>query len=104
MKDRFKTFNTTKPTELEVLIHQAKMFGKSPGLIPLSENQYKRRMNKENFIGKKISFEDEHGENFKGVCESIGPNSFFASWGTVVILDDRTPVTNVLTNTIKIIE
>ena len=61
-------------------------------------------MIKEDFIGKKIQFEDENKETFKGICESINTNPFFKSWGTVIILDDRTPVTNVLINTIKIIK
>jgi len=61
------------------------------------------KMEKENFIGKKISFEDESGDNHKGTCVSIGPNSFFPSWGTVIVFDDRTPITNVLIDTIKII-
>ena len=61
-------------------------------------------MIKEDFIGKKIQFEDENKETFKGICESIGSNFIFPSWGVVIILEDRTPVTNVLVNTIKIIK
>jgi hypothetical protein len=61
-------------------------------------------MNTEEFVGKKITFKDEKGEKYEGICESINSNHFFTSWGTVVTFEDRTPVTNVDVNTIKLIK
>jgi hypothetical protein len=48
----------------------------------------------EQFLGKRISVEDEKGERWVGECQFIGPNPFFPSWGLQVTIN-RTPVTNV---------
>lgn len=62
-------------------------------------------MSLEQFVGKEISFEDESGEKFEGTCETIkSSHFFFSSWKAYIIFDDRTPVTNVNLETIKIIK
>lgn len=57
-----------------------------------------------NYTNKKITFQNKEKEKFEGICEKIGPNQFFSSWGIVIILNDRTPISNVDINTIKIIK
>lgn len=46
MKSLPKTikYRSSKPTWLELALHQAKMFGKSQGIIPESKNTYRRIM------------------------------------------------------------
>lgn len=61
-------------------------------------------MQTDQFLNKKIALQNENKEKFEGICEKIGPNEFFPSWGIVIILNDRTPITNVDLNTIKITE
>jgi hypothetical protein len=54
----------------------------------------------ETFLGKKISVENDKGK-WSGVCQFIGSNPFFPSWGLQVTLD-RTPVTNVKLKSIQL--
>lgn len=56
------------------------------------------------YINKKITFQNEEKEKFEGICEKICTNKFFPSWGIVIILNDRTPISNVNIDTIKIIK
>ena len=56
------------------------------------------------FIGKKISFQDTAGVKFEGICDTIGYNQMLPSWELQITLDDRTPISNVNFKTIKIIE
>lgn len=56
----------------------------------------------ETFLGKKIQVENSKGK-WVGVCQFIGPNPFFESWGLQVTLD-RTPITNVKLKSIELYE
>ena len=53
------------------------------------------------FLNKKIAVENQEG-GWVGVCQFIGPNPFFPSWGLQVTVD-RTPVTNVKLKSITIL-
>lgn len=57
----------------------------------------------EQFKNKKISFQDDKGEKFAGMCDSIGYNRMLPSWG-LVIVSDRTPISNVIFNTIRLVK
>lgn len=58
----------------------------------------------EQFKNKKISFQDDKGEKHIGICDTIGYNRMLPSWGLQITFDDRTPVSNVIFNTIKIVK
>jgi hypothetical protein len=58
---------------------------------------------REEFIGKRISFEDEKGEVYTGVCKFLGYNPYLPSWKLQITIY-RTPVSHVKPETIKIVE
>lgn len=57
---------------------------------------------KEQFMGKRISFQTEKGEKWVGVCEFLGYNKYLPSWGFQITVD-RTPIQHVNPKTIKLI-
>lgn len=57
---------------------------------------------KEQFMGKRISFETKDGERWVGVCQFLGYNEYFPSWGFQITIDRR-PVQHVKPDTIKLI-
>ena len=57
----------------------------------------------ETFKGKRISVVDGKGETWVGECYFIGHNPYLPSWGLQVTLD-RTPISNVVLSSIKIVE
>lgn len=57
----------------------------------------------ETFKGKRISVKDGKGETWIGECYFIGHNPHLPSWGLQVTLD-RTPISNVILSSIKIVE
>ena len=58
---------------------------------------------REQFMGKRISFKTEDGKDWVGKCEFLGYNSFLPSWKFQVTIN-RTPVSHVKPETIKIVE
>jgi hypothetical protein len=54
------------------------------------------------FIGKRISVIGDVGK-VVGICDSLGYNEFFPSWGFQVTIS-RMPVSNVKTNSIHLVE
>ena len=56
----------------------------------------------EQFLGKRVSVDTPKGK-FAGVCNFIGHNEFFPSFGLQITLD-RTPVTNIEIRNIKLLE
>ena len=65
-------------------------------------NQQTLDVLKEQFLGKRVSIGTPKGK-FAGVCNFIGHNEFFPSFGLQVTID-RTPVTNVEIKNIKLLE
>ena len=58
---------------------------------------------KDKFLHQIISVIDDKGKMWSGKCDFIGYNEFFPSFGFQVTLD-RTPITNVRINSIKLVE
>lgn len=58
---------------------------------------------KQEFLGKKIEFKTQNNIRHVGTCEFLGPNQFFPSWG-IQITVNRTPIPQVILDSIKIIE
>ena len=55
-----------------------------------------------NFIGKRISVTNDKN-TVVGICDSLGYNEFFPSWGFQITIS-RMPVSNVKTNSIHLVE
>ena len=58
---------------------------------------------KDKFLNQRISVIDSKGTKWVGECSFIGYNEFFPSFNFQVTID-RTPVPNVIINSIHIIE
>jgi hypothetical protein len=54
-------------------------------------------------VTKKIEVYDGEGVRWVGICQSISVRPLVPSWGLVVVID-RTPITNVDFTSIKLIE
>ncbi len=55
---------------------------------------------REQFVGKKISFEGDGGK-FIGICDSMGYDPYFESWGFQITIS-RMPVINVRIKSIEL--
>ena len=58
---------------------------------------------KDKFLNQRISVMDNKGKMWVGKCDFIGYNEFFPSFNFQVTID-RTPVTNVIIDSIHIVE
>lgn len=61
-----------------------------------------KKLLEEQFLGKRISVKTKTG-NIAGICQFIGNNEFFPSWGLQVTVS-RMPLTNVEIKNISLIE
>lgn len=57
---------------------------------------------RETFMGKRISFKTESGDEWTGICEFLGYNPYLPSWKFQVTVG-RTPISHVKPETIKIV-
>jgi hypothetical protein len=55
------------------------------------------------YVTKKIEVYDGEGVRWVGICQSISVRPLVPSWGLVVVIN-RTPITNVDFTSIKLVE
>lgn len=85
--------------------NRTKNLQKSKNNMALTEKISEETLDKlrKEFIDKKISVIDYKGEKYVGMCSFLGYNKYCPKWDIQVTLD-RTPVTNININSIKLYE
>lgn len=67
----------------------------------ISEAKIEKMRN--DFMGKRITFQTYNGDRWTGTCQFLGYNPYLPSWDFQITID-RTPCSHVNPDTIKLVE